>query len=115
MRAHFKLEFLNRIDEIVIFKSLLKEDLVKIVDLELAKVEVRLRNQDIKLRIAKNVKQLLAEKSFDKTFGARPLKRVIQSMILNELASGIVAGRVKHGDHVNITLDISKKILVSVK
>jgi len=115
LRAHFKLEFLNRIDEIVIFKSLLKEDLVKIVDLELAKVEVRLRNQDIKLRIAKNVKQLLAEKSFDKTFGARPLKRVIQSMILNELASGIVAGRVKHGDHVNITLDISKKILVSVK
>ncbi len=115
LRAHFKLEFLNRIDEIVIFKSLLKEDLVKIIELELDKVEKRLGNQDIKIRIAKNVKQLLAEKSFDKTFGARPLKRVIQNMILNELASEIVAGRVKHGDKVNISLDLKNKILVSVK
>ncbi len=115
LRQHFKLEFLNRIDEIVIFKSLVKDDLVKIIDLELAKVETRLRNQDIRLRIAKNVKQLLAEKSYDKTFGARPLKRIIQNMILNELASEIVAGRVKHGDRVNITLDLKNKILVSVK
>jgi len=115
LRQHFKLEFLNRIDEIVIFKSLLKEDLVKIVDLELSKVEDRLRNQDIKVKIAKNVKQLLADKSFDKTFGARPLKRVIQNMILNELASEIVAGRVKHGDRVNITLGLKNNILVSVK
>jgi ATP-dependent Clp protease ATP-binding subunit ClpA len=115
LRAHFKLEFLNRIDEIVIFKSLLKEDLVKIIELELDKVEKRLGHQDIKIRIAKNVKQLLADKSFDKTFGARPLKRVIQNMILNELASEIVAGRVKHGDRVNISLDLKNKILVSVK
>lgn len=115
LRQHFKLEFLNRIDEIVIFKSLQKEDLVKIIDLELAKVEDRLRNQDIKVRIAKNVKQLLAEKSYDKTFGARPLKRIIQSMILNELASEIVAGRVKHGDRVSVTLDLKNKILVTVK
>jgi len=115
LRQHFKLEFLNRIDEIVIFKSLTKEDLVKIVDLELAKVENRLRNQDIKIKIAKNVKEMLANKSFDKTFGARPLKRVIQNMILNELASEIVAGRVKHGDKVNITLDIKDNISISVK
>ncbi len=115
LRAHFKLEFLNRIDEIVIFKSLIKEDLVKIIDLELTKVENRLRNQDIKIRIAKNVKEMLAEKSFDKTFGARPLKRVIQNMILNELASEIVAGRVKHGDKVNISLDLKNNIAVTVK
>jgi len=115
LRQHFKLEFLNRIDEIIIFKSLLKEDLAKIVDLELAKVETRLRNQDIKIKIAKNVKELLANKSFDQTFGARPLKRIIQNMILNELASKIVGGQVKHGDRVNITLDLKNNILVSVK
>ncbi len=115
LRQHFKLEFLNRIDEIVIFKSLIKEDLVKIIDLELSKVEIRLRNQDIKIRIAKNVKEMLAEKSFDKTFGARPLKRVIQNMILNELASEIVAGRVKHGDKVSISLDLKNNIAVTVK
>lgn len=115
LRQHFKLEFLNRIDEIVIFKSLIKEDLIKIINLELSKVETRLRNQDIRIRIAKNVKEMLAEKSFDKTFGARPLKRVIQNMILNELASEIVAGRVKHGDKVNISLDLKNNIAVTVK
>lgn len=115
LRQHFKLEFLNRIDEIVVFKSLLKEDLIKIVDLELAKVETRLKNQAIKIKIARNVKQMLADKSFDTTFGARPLKRIIQNMILNELASKIVEGEVKQGDKVNITLDLKDNILISVK
>ncbi len=115
LRQHFKLEFLNRIDEIVIFKSLSKEDLVKIIELELIKVEERLRNKDIRLKIGKEVKQLLAEKSFDKTFGARPLKRVIQNIILNELASEIVAGKIKDGDKVSITLDLKNQILMKVK
>jgi len=115
LRQHFKLEFLNRIDEIVIFKSLSKEDLVKIIELELIKVEERLRNKDIRLKIGKEVKQLLAEKSFDKTFGARPLKRVIQSIILNELASEIVAGKIKNGDKVSITLDLKNQISMKVK
>lgn len=115
LRQHFKLEFLNRIDEIVIFKSLGKEDLVKIIDLELLKVEERLRNKDIRLKIAKDVKQLLAEKSFDKTFGARPLKRAIQTIILNELASEIVAGKIKQGDKVSITLDLKNQIMMKVK
>lgn len=115
LRQHFKLEFLNRIDEIVIFKSLAKEDLGKIIDLELAKVEDRLRNKDIRLKIAKNVKQLLAEKSYDRMFGARPLKRIIQTMILNELASQIVSGTIKQGDKVNITLNVKNEIAMTVK
>lgn len=115
LRQYFKLEFLNRIDEIVIFKSLSKEDLVQIIDLELAKVEERLRNKDIRLRIGKEVKQLLAEKSYDKTFGARPLKRVIQTIILNELASEIVAGKIKQGDKVSITLGVQNQVTMKVK
>lgn len=115
LRQYFKLEFLNRIDEIVIFKSLGKEDLVQIIDLELAKVEERLRNKDIRLRIGKEVKQLLAEKSYDKTFGARPLKRVIQTLILNELASEIVAGKIKQGDKVSITLGVQNQVMMKVK
>lgn len=115
LRQHFKLEFLNRIDETVIFKSLGKEDLARIVDLELAKVEDRLRNKDIRLKIAKSVKERLAEKSFDPTFGARPLKRIIQTLILNELASDIVAGKIKQGDKVSISLDLKDKILLTVK
>ncbi len=115
LRQHFKLEFLNRIDEIVIFKSLAKEDLTRIIDLELIKVEDRLRNKDIRLKIAKNVKQLLADKSYDPMFGARPLKRIIQTMILNELASKIVAGNIKQGDKVNITLNLKNEIAMTVK
>ncbi len=115
LRQYFKLEFLNRIDETVIFKSLSKEDLVQIIDLELAKVEERLRTKDIRLKISKEVKQLLAEKSFDKTFGARPLKRAIQTLILNELASEIVAGKIKEGDKVFINLDVKNQVLMKVK
>ena len=115
LREHFKLEFLNRIDEIVIFKSLDKDKLSKIVDLEMAKVEKRLKNKDITIKVADKVKKMLAEKGFDTTFGARPLKRVIQNMILDELALKIVEGTIKAGDKVLIDMGIKDKISISVK
>jgi len=74
LKDHFKLEFLNRIDEIVIFKSLDKDTLSQIVDLELGKVEKRLIDKNIKIKIASKVKGMLADKGYDITFGARPLK-----------------------------------------
>ena len=115
LRQHFKLEFLNRIDDIVIFKSLTKEELAKIVDLELAKVETRLGNKDIKLRIAKKVKELLADKGYDQTFGARPLKRKIQELILDELAMEIIEGKIKEGDQVTINIGLKDRIEFAVK
>ncbi len=115
LKEYFKLEFLNRIDEIVIFKSLNRESLERIIGLELDKVEKRLKNKNIAIKISAKVKKHLAEKGHDSTFGARPLKRIIQSMILDELALNIIEGRVKDGD--NVLLDIGNKnnILVSVK
>ncbi len=115
LKEHFKLEFLNRIDEIVIFKSLTKEVLAKIVDLELSKVAERLGNKNIKIRVAKKVKDYLAEKGYDVTFGARPLKRVIQNLILDELAMEIIEGKVKEGDKVVIDLNAQNQIRVVVK
>ncbi|MFH0840605.1 MAG: AAA family ATPase [bacterium] len=115
LREHFKLEFLNRIDENVIFKSLTKEDLTKIVDLELNKVKSRLKTKDIKIKVGKRVKDMLANKSFDQTFGARPLKRLIQNMILDELAMEIINGKIKEGDNVLINLGLKDKILMEVK
>ncbi len=115
LKEHFKLEFLNRIDEIVIFKNLSKETLLKIVDLELAKVEKRLLNKDIKLKITAKVKKMLAEKGYDVTFGARPLKRVIQNMILDELALEIIEGKIKPGNKVTIDLGIQDKVLIKVQ
>lgn len=115
LKDHFKLEFLNRIDEIVIFKNLTKEALSKIVDLELSKIQIRLKNKDITIKIALQVKKMLAEKGFDITFGARPLKRIIQTMILDELALEIIEGKIKEGDKVEINLGIKDQIEMTVK
>jgi len=115
LRENFKLEFLNRIDEIVIFKSLNQEVLSNIVDLELNKVEKRLKNKAINLKIALKVKTMLAEKGYDTTYGARPLKRIIQNLILDELALEIIEGKIKQGDKVEIDLSLKDKILLTVK
>jgi ATP-dependent Clp protease ATP-binding subunit ClpB len=115
LKNHFKLEFLNRIDEIVLFKSLSKAVLTKIVDLELTKVQKRLKNKDIKLKISPKVKKKLAEEGYDITFGARPLKRIIQNMILDELSLEIIEGKIKNGDNVLIDIGLKERIELKVK
>ena len=115
LKEYFKLEFLNRIDEIIIFKSLNKQALAKIVDLELAKVQKRLKNREITIKIAIKVKKMLAKKGYDITFGARPLKRIIQNMILDELAMEIIEGKIKKGDQITIDLGIKDKVLMRVR
>jgi ATP-dependent Clp protease ATP-binding subunit ClpB len=114
LRDHFKLEFLNRIDEIVVFHSLDKAALELIVDLELAKVENRLRNKDITLKISNKVKKMLSDEGFDITYGARPLKRLIQNRILDELSLEIIEGKIKDGDRVTIDLGVENKVLLKV-
>ncbi|MFA4942692.1 MAG: AAA family ATPase [Patescibacteria group bacterium] len=115
LREYFKLEFLNRIDETVLFKSLSREALINIVDLELQKVETRLLEKNITLKIGQKVKKMLAEKGYDITFGARPLKRIIQNMILDELALNIVEGKINNGDKVMIDLGIKNEVVLTVK
>ncbi|PKM87443.1 type VI secretion system ATPase TssH [Candidatus Falkowbacteria bacterium HGW-Falkowbacteria-2] len=112
LKEHFKLEFLNRIDEIVLFKSLAPADLEKIVSLELEKVEKRLNAKNITLRIGAKVKKVLAEKGYDNTYGARPLKRIIQNLILDELALRIIENKVQEGDKV--VIDVSGKDVITV-
>ncbi|MDA3802443.1 MAG: AAA family ATPase [Patescibacteria group bacterium] len=115
LKQNFKLEFLNRIDEIVLFKSLNKKSLEKIVDLELAKVEKRLNNKNITIKVSAKVKKLLAEKGYDTSYGARPLKRLIQTMILDEMAMDIIEGKINEGDKVNIDLGKKSEIVLAVK
>ncbi|MDP3837254.1 MAG: AAA family ATPase [bacterium] len=112
LKEHFKLEFLNRIDEIVLFQSLSPVDLEKIVALELEKVEKRLNAKNITLRIGAKVKKVLAEKGYDNTYGARPLKRIIQNLILDELAMRIIENKVQEGDKV--VIDVSGKDVITV-
>ena len=114
LKNHFKLEFLNRIDDTVLFHSLTPKALEKIVSLELKKVEHRLGNKNISLKINAQVKKMLAKNGYDITYGARPLKRIIQTMILDELALEIIEGKVKEGDKVKIALNDKEKVLISV-
>ncbi|MFH1522418.1 MAG: AAA family ATPase [Patescibacteria group bacterium] len=115
LKDNFKLEFLNRIDEIVVFKSLSKMILAKIVDIELEKVQARLKNKEISINISSKVKKMLANKGYDITFGARPLKRMIQNMILDELALNIIEGKVKQGDKILIDLGVKDKVEMKVR
>ncbi len=113
LKDNFKLEFLNRIDETVLFRSLSPEALEKIVDLELNKVERRLAGKNINLKIGTKVKKMLAEKGYDITYGARPLKRIIQNMILDELALEIIEGKIREGAKVRIDLSDKDKVAIS--
>lgn len=100
LRTGFRPEFLNRIDEIIIFHRLDKEQIKEIVNLQLKKLIEKLAKQEIKLEVTTPVKDMLAEEGFDQTFGARPLKRTIQRLIQNPLAMKIIEGKFKEGDKI---------------
>jgi len=98
----FKPEFLNRIDDIIVFRQLVKEDLHKIIDIEVGFVASRLKEQKITLEVAQDAKEFLIEKGFDPVFGARPLKRTIQRFLEDPLAQDIISKKFKEGTHVKV-------------
>ena len=100
MRQHFRPEFLNRVDDTVIFHPLDAEVLKKIVVIQVGEVQKRLADKKIQIVLTESAKELIAEEGFDLTYGARPLKRVIQRDILNPLASKILSGQVQEGTRV---------------
>jgi ATP-dependent Clp protease ATP-binding subunit ClpB len=102
LKKEFSPEFINRIDEIVIFNYLREKEIRRIVTLELRKVKERLKRKNLKLKVSNEAKRLLAQKGFDPRLGARPLKRVIQQEVLDPLAFKIVSGEIKEGDQVFI-------------
>lgn len=97
LREQFRPEFLNRVDEIIIFDYLGKREIMKIVELEMAKVAKRLLEKGIELETSQKAKEVLAERGFDANLGARPLKRIIQKAVLNPLALKIVSGEIGPG------------------
>jgi len=102
VKKTFKPEFLNRIDDIIVFKSLTKENLYRIVDLEIDEVIKRLKEKDIEIELTKTAIDLLVEKGFDPVFGARPLKRTIQRFLEDPLSEEIIAGQFKEGSKVKV-------------
>jgi len=105
LHGHFKPEFLNRVDDIVIFHPLGKEQLVKIVDLRLEDLRRLLADRKISLELTDAAKELLFTEGYDPNFGARPLKRAIQKLVQDPLALKILDGEVLHGDHVVVDAD----------
>jgi ATP-dependent Clp protease ATP-binding subunit ClpB len=105
LHGHFKPEFLNRVDDIIIFHPLGKEQLVKIVDLRLEDLRRLLADRKISLELTDAAKELLFTEGYDPNFGARPLKRAIQKLVQDPLALKILDGEVLHGDHVIVDAD----------
>ncbi|MDF1520375.1 MAG: ATP-dependent chaperone ClpB [Brevefilum sp.] len=103
LQAHFRPEFLNRVDEIVVFTPLTKEDLVKIVDIQLNRVANLMRDRNLTLKVDQAARDYLAELGYDPNFGARPLKRTILREVQDPLALKVVAGEVKEGDTIQVT------------
>lgn len=102
LRAHFRPEFLNRIDEIVIFKRLDEKQIAKIIDIQLSHISKRLAERRIKLALTDAAKSLIAEEGYDPAFGARPLKRALQHLVLDPLAKKVIAGEIKEGSAIKV-------------
>ncbi len=105
VRAHFRPEFLNRIDEIILFHRLRREDMGKIVEIQLKRLDKLLEDRKITLELTPKAREWLAEKGYDPAYGARPLKRVIQKNVQDPLAELILAGKIRDGEKVRIDAD----------
>jgi ATP-dependent Clp protease ATP-binding subunit ClpC len=111
VKKAFKPEFINRLDDLIVFRPLTKEDLYKIIEIEITEVTSRLSDQEIMIVLDKEAKDLLISKGFDSAFGARPLKRTIQKFLENPLSEEILAGRIDKKKPIKISADSVKDAL----
>ncbi|KUJ96273.1 MAG: ATP-dependent chaperone ClpB [Desulfonauticus sp. 38_4375] len=112
VKSHFRPEFLNRIDEIVLFKPLLLEEIKQIIELLLDELRERLKDKKITLEITPEAKELIAREAYDPVYGARPLKRYLIHHVETKLAKEIIAGRVQEGDQVLVSLEQGDLVIV---
>ena len=102
LRRAFRPEFLNRLDEIVFYKPLTKENVTKIIDLQIAKLNERLSQQQIRLELTQGAKDAIVEAAYDPQFGARPLRRYVQHTVETMLSKRLLAGRILPGQTVTV-------------
>jgi ATP-dependent Clp protease ATP-binding subunit ClpB len=111
----FRPEFINRIDEIIVFHPITREQMKDIVDIQINRLRPRLAERHIALNLTSAARSLLAERGFDPQFGARPLKRVIQREVENRIARGILDGTIRDGDTVEIDAQDGKLVMVPIR
>jgi len=102
LKRHFRPEFLNRVDDVIIFQSLDEEELARIVEIQIGRLENRLAQQNLTLDVDDRAKKLLAKLGYDPQFGARPLKRAVQEQLLNPLSLKLLDGEFKPGDRIKV-------------
>jgi len=112
LRGHFLPEFLNRVDDIIIFRSLDEKQLAAIIDIQLQRLEKRLSQQQLKLELDNSAKRFMAKEGYDPQFGARPLKRAIQEHVLDPLAMKVLGGEFKPGDHIKASAHDGELVFV---
>ena len=105
VKSHFRPEFLNRLDEIIMFNKLNRSDMDLIVDVQVSKLATRLSNRNISLTLDENARHYLASRGYDSQYGARPLKRVIQREIENILAEKILRGQLVDGQNIKLSYE----------
>jgi ATP-dependent Clp protease ATP-binding subunit ClpC len=116
LKKAFAPEFLNRIDDVVVFNALEKEDIDKIIDIEMDKLYLRIKDLGYTLNLSEKAKDYIADKGFDRQFGARPLKRAIQKYVEDALAEEIITSKIHEGDEIFMDLDEDKQELtVTIK
>ncbi len=113
LNSHFKPEFLNRVDEIVLFKPLRKEEIAKIIDLALTNIQKRLDDRQISIEISEEAKLFMAQNAYDPVYGARPVKRYMQKFIETEIGKKIIKGEIIDGDSIHIGVVDNKLIIKS--
>jgi len=105
LRQTFRPEFLNRIDEVIVFESLGREHLAKIIELQLQQLAKRLVDRHMTIEFSDKARQMLIDEGYDPVYGARPLKRTIQRRVLDPLALQVLEGRFRDGDHILVDAD----------
>lgn len=114
LRQSFRPEFLNRMDEIVFYKPLIKEEIYKIIDILIADLQERLEDRHIKLKLTETAKQYIVDSAYDPTYGARPLKRFLQSKVETLVARLIISDKVRAKSTITVNYD-GKELQVDVE
>jgi ATP-dependent Clp protease ATP-binding subunit ClpC len=111
LRKIFRPEFVNRVDAVIVFHALSREQIARIVDLELDKVVLRLKDHQLSLRATDEARKRLGDEGYDPEMGARPLRRVIQNKVEDRLSDALLAGEFKAGDHILVDLEGEEIVL----
>ncbi len=114
LKQYFRPEFLNRLDEIIVFRQLTKNEVKEIAEIMLQEVFVRLQDKGIKLNVTDAFKERLVEEGYNPSYGARPLRRAVMRLLEDSLAEEVLSGRIKNGDHALVDIDDNKKVTINI-